>query len=39
MISKDLKIIDIHWEGHQPRVKQRKINKEIAKDKKARKDM
>ena len=39
MISKDLKIIDIHWEGHQPRVKQRKINKEIAKDKKARKDI
>ena len=37
--SKDLYITDIRWELHQPRVKQRKINKEIAKDKKERKDI
>lgn len=37
--SKNLKIIDIHWEGHQPRVKQRKISKEIVKNKKTKKDI
>ena len=31
--SKDLYITDIRWELHQPRVKQRKISKEIVKDK------
>lgn len=37
--SKDLKIVDIRWEPKAPRVKQRQINKEIAKDKKTRKDI